>query len=193
VAQALVRALAELGIMSELDERTWNERLNRAVDPEAKPVRTVHAQARSAAAAEGRSAISVEQAEAPLVHPVPRCSQKDLLDVLLVREGSEEGVRLEYIEIYNDGLVVNWSAPPIPHRPRDSSYQPRWRPMARVTDDLGTYYFIGGGRAGGSSDERSRGGAVFAPAIPNQATELHVGLDDDGFVVGLPRGGIDRA
>src|SRR5437588_77973 len=60
VARALVRALAELGVMSELEERTWNEKLRRAVDPEAQPVRTAHARARSAAAAEGRSAISVE-------------------------------------------------------------------------------------------------------------------------------------
>lgn len=55
-----------------------------------------------------------------------------------------------------------------------------------MTDDLGTYYFDGGGGGGGSSDERSRGGQVFAPAIPEQATELRVALDDDGFAIRLP-------
>jgi hypothetical protein len=181
-----VRALAELGIMSELEERTWTQRLQRAVDPEAAPVRTAHALARSASPVEARSAPPVGEADPPLVHPAPRCFQKELVDVLLIGVGSAEGVRLEFIEIYTDGFVVNWSGPPIRHHPRGSTYIPRWRPMVRVTDDLGTYYFTGGGGGGGSSDERSRGRHVFAPAIPKQATELRVALDDDGFVIKLP-------
>lgn len=115
LAQALVRALAELGIMSELEQRTWNEKLKRAVDPEAEPVRTAHAQARAAARVQAQSAAApVGEAEAPLVHPAPRCFQKELLDVLLVRQGPEDGVRVEFIELYTDGLAVNWSGPPIP-------------------------------------------------------------------------------
>jgi hypothetical protein len=186
LAQALVRALAELGILSELEERKWTQRLQRAVDLEAEPVRAAHALARSAVPVEARSAPPVGEADFPLVHPAPRCFQKELVDVLLIREASHEGVRLEFIELYTDGFVVNWSGPPIRHHPRSSTYIPRWRQTVRVTDDLGTYYFTGGGGGGGSSDERSRGTQVFAPAIPTQATELHVTLDDDGFVIKLP-------
>jgi hypothetical protein len=71
VATDLVRALAELGILSELDERTWTEKLKRAADPTAEPIRTAHALARSATQVEARPAPAVAEAHAPLVHPTP--------------------------------------------------------------------------------------------------------------------------
>jgi hypothetical protein len=185
VANALVRGLAELGILSELEERAWNEKLKRAADPNAEPIRTAHALARSATQVEARPAPPVAETDAPLVHPTPRCSRHTLVDVLLVCEGSQEGLRLEFIEVYKDGFVVNWSGPPIPRQPRGSSYIRHWTPRVRSTDDLGTYYFLGGG-GGGSTDERSRGPQIFAPAIPRDANQLHVSLDDDGFVITLP-------
>jgi hypothetical protein len=187
VAYAVVRALAELGVLSELEEREWNEKLKRAGDPESEAIRTAHSLARSAVHVEARPAPPVPDAPFPLVHPRPECSRTELVEVLLVRAGPEDGLRVEFIELYRDGFVVDWSGPPIAHHPRGSSYPPRMTPRARATDDLGTYYFALGGGGGGSSGERSRGQQIFAPAIPPQATELHVTLDYDyGFLISLP-------
>jgi hypothetical protein len=186
VANALVRALVELGVLPELEERKWTEKLKRAADPHAEPIRTAHTLARSGVPVESRPAAGVPDTEFPLAHPAPRCSRKTLLDVFLVRQGPSDGYRLEFIEVYTDGFVIDWSGPPIRHHRHGSSYVTRTSPEARATDDLATLFLPGGGGGGGSTDERSRGQQLFAPAIPRAATELHVSLDDDGFAITLP-------
>jgi hypothetical protein len=177
----VVRVFRELGLLSELEERQWTQRINRAADPDAPPLQTQRARAQTSPDVASRAAPPVPQTTPPPVHRWPHCSKQTLLDVLMVRAGAEDSIRLDFIERYADGFAANWTG----STPHGSHTPPILR--ARATDDLGTSYVSTGGNRHSLSEDRFAGNNVVAPAIPAEASELHVSIGDDGFIIVLPK------
>lgn len=178
-AHELVTALAELGLISELDERQWVKRIEQVADPDSEPLRTYTTEALEAIAVETHVAEFFKQREAPLVHPRPMCSFEQLVDVLVVRPAMDSDARLESISLYSDGFVIAWSSSPTTHE----SVGPM-RLSASATDDLGTYYFPGGGGSW-SSQHRTVSHYRFAPALLPEAQELRIRINEERLIVPL--------
>jgi hypothetical protein len=131
-AHAVLAAFVELGLVSELDERRWRERFERAADPDAEPLRVYTTQALKAAYVDSHSDEPAAHQEQPLVHPRPTCSFEQLLDVLVVREADGAEARLEFIELYADGFAITWTRA----AQERSSSEPAGLSRAEATDDL---------------------------------------------------------
>jgi hypothetical protein len=181
-AQAVLGALVELGLVSELDERRWSERFERAADPDAEPLRVYTAQTLKASFADSHRDEPALHQDEPLVHPRPRCSFEQLLDVIVIRAADDGEARLEFIELYSDGFAITWTRAAQERRSSEHARLPR----AEATDDVGTFYFQSGGTGSSGGSHRSRGRQAFAPRIPNHAAELRIRIGDEAFVVPLP-------
>ena len=184
-AMAVLQALVDLDVVSELDERRWVERFERAAATDAQPLRIYSAEALVVAdRVEAQPAEPVHRGrrDTPLLHPRPSCSFERLIDVLVVRAPTNTIARLGFIELYSDGFALTWTEPGVEQRLR----QPTRFPRAEVTDDLDTYYLPcgGGGRSGGG--QRATWHRAFAPAIRAEATQLRITINDEGFLLALP-------
>jgi hypothetical protein len=185
-AQAVLAAFVELGLVSELDERRWSQRFERAADPNAEPLRVYTAQSLKVAYADSHRDEPVPHRDEPLVHPRPTCSFEQLLDVVVVRAADDADVRLEFIELYSDGFAVTWTRAAEKRR----SSEHAWLPRAEATDDLGTFYFPSGGTGSSGGSHRLRWRHAFAPRIPNDAAELRITIGDEAFKVPLPESSV---
>lgn len=185
-AQAVLAAFAELGLVSELDERRWSERVERAADPDAEPLRVYTVDALKAAYADSRREEPAPDQDEPLVHPRPRCSFEQLLDVIVIRAAEDAEARLEFIELYSDGFAITGTRA----APERTANEHAWRPRVEATDDLATFYFDGGGTGSTGGPQRPRWRRAFAPRIPDEATELRIRIGDEAFVVLLPHGSV---
>jgi hypothetical protein len=181
-AQAVLAAFVELGLVSELDEGRWSERFERAADPDAEPLRVYTAEALQATYAESRREEPAGHQDEPLVHPRPRCSFEQLLDVIVIRAADDAEPRLEFIELYSDGFAITGTRA----AGERTSNEHGWRPRVEATDDLATFYFPSGGTGSSGGPQRSRWRRAFAPRIPDDAAELRIRIGDEAFVVPLP-------
>jgi hypothetical protein len=183
-AVGVLQALVDLDLVSELDERRWVERFERAADPDAEPLRIYDLEALVADRVEVQSADPVRRGDRdqPLVHPRPFCSFESLTDVLVVTAPKDALAQIGFIELYSDGFAVTWTQPAIERRPA----QPTASPRAEASDDLDTFYFPGGSRGSHGGNRRSVWSSAFAPAVPPEATRLRITINDEGFILPIP-------
>jgi hypothetical protein len=96
------------------------------------------------------------------------------------------GLRLLAAELYDDGVVLRWVfiAPASPSgAPASAEYRP---PEAySLWDDVETAYDPQGG--GWIPGHHLRGDTAFVPAVPDNATKLHVAADRHRFELDLSR------
>lgn len=182
--QVLVHALAELGLVDELGELQWQARFDRAADPIAEPLYTYSAEAIAADVAQASTAEPIPEVVAPLLHPLPECTLEELVSVLMVRAPADSFARIESIVTYTDGTVITATTPAADEP--GASRHPGPADRFQLTDDVGTYYIARGGVGGSGGPQRGTWRYAFAPAIEPSATELHIRIEDEHFVVALP-------
>jgi hypothetical protein len=184
-AMSVLRTLDAMDLVREEDWRRWTDRFERTARADVTPTANYQADAFTAAR------IRLERAEAseppthpPLVHPEPQCTQAELIDILRVEAAAGASAQPTMLERFSDGVVVSWTAPFEPGSRHSMPHLPR----ATLADDVGTHYFPGGGGGGGGSAGivRNRWTQSFAPAVPPDAHELRLTIDDEGFVLKLP-------
>ena len=99
----------------------------------------------------------------------------ELRGVLLGPAEEVAGMRVVDLELYDDGVVVRWTAL------EDDE------PALDLADDIGTSYEFMGGDWGSGSGSRVRGEAEFTPAVPKRASRLRLNLDGRSFELELER------
>ncbi len=94
------------------------------------------------------------------------------------------GLHLLGAELYEDGVVLRWlfvSPPPDGTAAPGTHYRP---PQTfSLWDDAGTAYTPQGG--GWVQGHHLRGDTAFVPAVPAEASELHVAADEERFSLPL--------
>lgn len=112
-----------------------------------------------------------------------------LSDVVRVVTGPQDPVgdiRLTFVELYDDGLVIRWRGAVLPDDDElgDDEDDAAWFREVDVEDDVGTVY-ESYGDAGGGAGEVETGDEVLGPAVPNAASLLRITVDTARFEVPL--------
>ena len=126
----------------------------------------------------------------------PHSKQTHLLRTVPGPQGRISGLRVTVVELYEDGVSLQWHlAPGRRGRPRLSVRGgSRQRspfpedPPVHLADDAGTtYVWQGGGSAHGSSPRKAGvlGHTDFAPAAPKEASALRISSGDEAVEVSL--------
>lgn len=153
------------------------------------------------------AAASVEEQErlASRRHWPPPWSGAQLEHVAVGSAERQDGLAITHVELHPDALVIHWqrvAAIELPegrdatlaarHRAIRAAYPPFGWPELEVRDDIGTRYVSVPGRAfseyAQSEDVVVAWGAErLYPAVPHDASELHVACDDAVFELALTR------
>jgi len=123
-------------------------------------------------------------------------SRLDMTHLMRVVPGPDErvgGLRVTVVELYSDGVSVQWHRAPGEHVGRHWRRARRQKlillddPPMRLIDELATAYrWAGGGSGGGSkSREGALGHADFVPAVPEQVRRLLIEIDGQTLAVPL--------
>jgi hypothetical protein len=101
--------------------------------------------------------------------------RRELRGVLLGPAEEVAGMRVVDLELYDDGVVVRWTA------------LENNEPALDLADDIGTSYEFTGGEWGSGSGSRVRGESEFTPAAPKRASRLRLNLEGRSFELELGR------
>src|SRR3954453_7584823 len=95
--------------------------------------------------------------------------RSELWGVLLGPAEDVAGTRVVILELYEDGIVVRWTA------------LENNEPALDLADDIGTSYEFTGGEWRSGSGSRVRGESEFTPAAPERASRLRLALEGRSF------------
>jgi hypothetical protein len=123
-------------------------------------------------------------------------SRFDMTHLMLVVPGPDErvgGLRVTVVELYRDGVSVQWHRAPggNPRRHRRRARRQKLSllddPPMRVIDQFGTAYrWAGGGSSHGSKrGEGELGRTDFVPTVPEQMRQLLIQIGAEALVVSL--------
>jgi hypothetical protein len=186
---AAVAAFGGLGLLTEAEEREWNDRLQAREGP---------------ADLDERSQRWMEQ-----LKRVEAFDDSTLLRTLVGPADRTAGICVTFVELAAGGVVVYWHFTAEPGEDPDADTV--WRRLGvdfeaddwdeipdppdpfessalTLTDDIGTDYLCAGsGYSSTGADRRvAYGEATFVPAIPPNATRLDVAIEGVGRSVALP-------
>ncbi len=108
----------------------------------------------------------------------PKFRGKRYLRTLVARPQPDAEERILAIELYADGLIVEFTydtEPPTEEQMESMFYPPR--PPMRVEDDVGTDYYEGERASYGGGSGASHSYFTFAPAVPPAVRVLRITVD----------------
>jgi hypothetical protein len=169
-----------LGLFTPEEATAWAEQMRATSLPEPPdgrfPPRPVAARP---AAPVRRGEAGADIAERADRWPVPVSFRGERLErVLLIDAPAGDDVRVLTAALFDDGLVLDLLLR------AGTAQHPATTLRLRLDDDLGTtFHRLGGG--GGSSGRWMRWHQIFAPAVPDRARRLIVGVERHQLAIGL--------
>ncbi len=162
-----LQAFVEIGLLSGHDFERWQGRLWQ----------------REAAVSDGEDVFDVT-------------SRFEMTQLMRVVPGPDErvgGFRVTVVELYGDGVSLQWHRAPGEHaarrwrRRRDQKLSLPGDPPVRLSDERGTAYrWVGGGSGGGSKrGEGELGRTDFVPAVTEHVRRLLIEIDGQTLAVPL--------